>query len=124
MQKTTYHVEIEIDETSGEVISETWRNGDGQLDRPNGPAVVSKLENQQMEYRAWYQRGKLSRTDGGPASIHLDLSSGKPLQQIWASNDEKHREGGEPAVIKYRRNSDEPEAVEYWRNGRQYTPKP
>ncbi len=107
----------------GECNQEVWRDEEGRIDRPDGPAIILRNEDEEPFFWEWYRHGLIHR-DGAPAQIHhqigdkrcsrwecwyqdgkkhrdlapaeiaIDLDSGVQYEHIWYQFGEEHREHG------------------------------
>jgi hypothetical protein len=79
--------------------AEFWKY-DSEFHRDFGPAIIYP----QSQY--WYQHGKLSRLDGGPALMGIEFNA-------WFKNHLYHREDGPAVVYSYNSGCQD----EWWVNG-------
>ena len=97
--KEKYSVEISRCPISGKIVSEYWRNAEGGLHRPDGPAVIEtdRITGVVTEEQ-YYLNGEIHRPDGEPAMINYCHKTGNVLRKAWLENDILVRSGGLPTM--------------------------
>ncbi|WP_297339518.1 hypothetical protein [Pseudophaeobacter sp.] len=90
-----YTVDVEIDENSNQVIRETWRNQDGEIDRLND----------------------------APAVTNYCPISGKPVRLKWMRNNQIHRDGDKPAIMRFDPDTGAEIVRGYWKDGKAHRPE-
>lgn len=80
-----YKVELEFDPGSGRTIQETWRNQNGQLDRPNDLPAVQKFspETGKRIEAQWFKDGRRHREGDQPADIATDDGTDAILRERY-----------------------------------------
>jgi len=102
---------IYVEEGSDYTVT-TYYNKNKEIDRQNGPAVISVFENGYTEEQ-WIRKNKLDKKQG-PAKILYDEKN-KVIAEWYYVNDKLHRENG-PAFIGYN-------LSEYYLDGKKLTRK-
>lgn len=114
--KELHSVETYRDATTGDIVSEKWRNKDNQFDRKDGPAVISRDPSTGILFQEdWYRNGTYHR-DGGPACIRRDPVNGGVMLASWYDHGKRHRADG-PAVIQRDSSTGAIINEEYWKAG-------
>ncbi|MGH1356536.1 MAG: hypothetical protein ACRBBS_15845 [Thalassovita sp.] len=96
-----YAVEVEIDEVSGNLIRETWRNEKGDIDRSGDlPAITSYCPiSGRITEKMWYRNSKGHRENQKPAVLRYDAKTGKELVRGYRTNGLPDREVNQPTAI-------------------------
>lgn len=98
--KKEYFVTVECDADNNNIISQVWRDQNGDLNNPIGPAIkrYDRGTGQLMEER-WMRNDHTSRLESeGPALILYDPSNGKITKEMYFADGKLHRVYG-AAVI-------------------------
>lgn len=93
-----YSVTFTHDVFNKHVLSEAWRNANGQLERPGDlPALTHFTIGTGLPYaRRWFYKDLLHR-EGGPAVELLNPDTGQVVHETWHKFGECHRDGDLPA---------------------------
>lgn len=96
---------------------EQWRNPSNELHRDDGPAftVFDPRTGNPIQTRRYQNDFMTASTQ--PALIHLNPETGAVQYEIWYSNNQRHRSGGEPAYFKYDESGEKLVETRHYREG-------
>ncbi len=96
-----FSVDVEIDQNTGHVIRETWRNSSGQVDRlGDRPAMSTYCPTTGVTVgQTWFCNGKQHRDNDKPAILRFDAATGNETLRAYWIDDRPHRLGDAPAAI-------------------------
>jgi len=100
---TIRSVEVEIDDETGLVIRETWKDNAGNFDRLGDlPAVTTYGPfSGSVTSRQWYKGHKRHRDGDEPAIIRYFPESGAEAVRAYFRNGIRHRSANLPSLIAY-----------------------
>ena len=121
MSKIVYEQQYSVTYThdlfSKGLLSECWRNAQGQLERPGDlPTIISYSDTGEETHRAWYVKGQLHR-ENGPAWQFIQRSTGTVVSEVWYRFGKEHRDGDLPARIYRSHDTGRIVHEEYMKNG-------
>ena len=94
----TYSVRIWRAPDSKRILKVEWRDDEGALHKPDGPAVEEWAPSGELVLQEFFRHGKRHREDG-PASITWDPKGHLLVREVWSEEGRFHREGDLPALI-------------------------
>jgi len=79
-----YKVRISRCPVSGVIVEEEWKNQNGLLHRIDGPALIERNRDVDVEtHRAFWLNGQRHRSHGKPALLEFGQSSGLLFRRVW-----------------------------------------
>lgn len=121
LETKTFSVEIDYEPVNGKIISERWRNQEGNFDRPGDlPAYVEYCPDTGTPiYQRWHDGIAQQRMGDKPAVIVTDSASGAITVESYEIMNQCHREGDKPALI-YRADNGSLTQESYWQHGKRH----
>lgn len=117
-----YLVELDTNERTGEVVREMWFDMEtGQLDRPNGPALIEHFETEGRARRTetYYIQGQVAHPLGEPSTVVVDVETGFQVFKEWSSaNGAVSRLEGQPAIVSIDLETKVVIKEQYWEHGK------
>lgn len=112
----TYSVRIWRSPDNNRILKMEWRAPNGDLHRPDGPAIEEWNSFGELTKQEFFQHGQRHRDDG-PALIEWEPQTQTKILEIWAVGGSIHRDGDLPAYVERERSSGMTITVKYYQNG-------
>lgn len=92
-----FNVKLNMSADGEIALFELWEK-DGEMCRPNGPALIERSNRTgQVVLEIWCRDGKEHRPDGPAVSEYRDDPTCMPVRRLWMWQGKKHRRNG-PAL--------------------------
>lgn len=101
----SFSVTLELEEETGVVLRQVWRDSNGKENNPIGPAIVDYDQDGAVTQETWMRNGEPSRLQADGAAIRIyNPTNGVCIREIFIADGCVHRVRG-PAIIDYDQNT-------------------